>query len=98
MSGHARRLFVGNLSYATTAAALRSLFAECGEVVAVEVVTDRGYAFVTMASDAATDEALAKLDGKTLDDRPLHVVVEDDARSHAPFARVLRRALGYVRF
>lgn len=100
----ANRLFVGNLSYDTSAAALQSHFAECGEVADVEVVTDgesgrpRGYAFVTMATDAGASDAIDRLDGKAFEGRPLHVVPEDDATARAPLARVIRRALGYVRY
>ena len=32
------RLYVGNLSYSTNEAALRDLFAKCGEVVSAQVV------------------------------------------------------------
>ena len=53
------RLYVGNLSYDATSDSLRTAFAECGEVTDLKVVTDRetgrarGFAFVTMKTDAA---------------------------------------------
>jgi hypothetical protein len=103
MSDQTRRLFVGNISYTTTASGLRSLFAATDEVADIEVVTDRetgrprGYALVTMATDAGSRDAIAKIDGKMFEGRPLHVVVED-TRPHGSLARVVRRALGYVRY
>ena len=100
-----KRLFVGNISYDTLAAALRGAFAAHGEVANVEVVTDggtgrpRGYALVTMATEAATHAAMAALDGTSFEGRLLHVVVEDDAPAASSFLpRAIRRALGYVRY
>ena len=37
-----KRLFVGNISYDTRASTLRAVFASCGEIANVEVVTDGG--------------------------------------------------------
>jgi hypothetical protein len=100
-----KQLFVGNISYDTQAPTLRAAFAKYGEVANVEVVTDagtgrpRGYALVTMATDAAAGEAIAALDGTSLDGRALHVVPEDDAPAASSFLpRAIRRALGYVRY
>ena len=73
------RLYVGNLSYTTDTEALRALFATKGTVSDVHVVMDRdsgrprGFAFVTMATSADAQKAIADLDGAVLDDRPLRV-------------------------
>ncbi len=97
-----RRLFVGNLSYESSAPALRGLFASCGEVDEVLLATDAesgrplGYAFVTMATHAEARGASTALDGKLFEGRPLHVIL--DADTDAPLARAIRRALGYVRY
>ncbi|HVV85372.1 MAG TPA: RNA-binding protein [Kofleriaceae bacterium] len=73
------RLYVGNLSFATDADALRELFESAGEVADVQVVIDRdtgrprGFAFVTMASVGAARKAIAELEGATLDNRQIRV-------------------------
>ncbi|HEC35505.1 MAG TPA: RNA-binding protein, partial [Anaerolineae bacterium] len=50
-----KKLYVGNLSYTTTEATLSDLFGAVGEVLSVNIVTDRmtgrsrGFGFVEMA-------------------------------------------------
>jgi RNA recognition motif-containing protein len=72
-------IYVGNLSYETTEATLRTLFAEFGEVQAVNLIIDRdtgrpkGFAFVEMATDEAARAAIAALNGKSVDDREIKV-------------------------
>jgi cold-inducible RNA-binding protein len=74
-----KRLYVGNLSYSTTNAALSELFGEIGEVTSVNLITDRmtgqsrGFAFVEMADDSAAAEAVNKLNGREIDGRALKV-------------------------
>jgi RNA recognition motif-containing protein len=73
------RLYVGNLSYSTNTESLRALFATAGEVREVAMPTDRetgqprGFAFVTMGSDAQANGAISQLNGATLDGRSLRV-------------------------
>ncbi len=74
------RLYVGNLSYATTEADLRDVFAAIGHDVAdVKVVLDRetgrprGFAFVEMTTDAGAQKAIAELNGKDLQGRTIAV-------------------------
>ena len=73
------RLYVGNLSYDATTEALRACFAECGEVKETHVVTDRetgrarGFAFVTMATEAEAAHAIAQLNNAMFEGRPLRV-------------------------
>jgi hypothetical protein len=99
-----RRLFVGNLPYDASVSALRALFASCGEVDAVEMATDgedgapRGYALVTMATDAGARVAIDELASTAFEGRPLHVVADDEAGTQVLLAGVMRRLLGYVRY
>jgi RNA recognition motif-containing protein len=73
------RLYVGNISFHTTKESLESAFAAAGEVRDVYVATDRdsgqprGFAFVTMANDAAAQNAITQLNGVMLDGRPIRV-------------------------
>jgi cold-inducible RNA-binding protein len=99
-----RRLFVGNLSYDASVSTVRSLFDSCGEVAEVEVATDsksgrpRGYALVTMATNAGARAAIERLDGASFEDRPLHVVADEEGATRARLAGIMRRVLGYVRY
>ena len=73
------RLYVGNLSFTTTQAAIEAAFASAGEVREVTMPTDRetgqprGFAFVTMGNDKAAAEAISQLNGLLLDGRQLKV-------------------------
>jgi RNA recognition motif-containing protein len=73
------RLYVGNLSFQSTSDTVREAFTAVGEVTDVHVVEDRetgrsrGFAFVTMSSDAEAQKAIEQLDGSMLDGRPLKV-------------------------
>jgi cold-inducible RNA-binding protein len=75
----AKKIYVGNMSYDTTESTLRELFAAHGEVVSVNVITDRdtgrprGFAFVEMSSDTAANAAIAAIDGQSVDGRTLKV-------------------------
>jgi RNA recognition motif-containing protein len=75
----AKKIYVGNLSFQTSEDSLRSLFTPHGEVVSVNVVTDRytgesrGFAFVEMAQDAQASAAITALNGRELDGRQLRV-------------------------
>src|SRR5512142_2182857 len=73
------RLYVGNLSFNTTADGVRTAFQEFGTVSDVHLVSDRetgrsrGFAFVTMGTPEEAAKAIEGMDGKTLDGRPLRV-------------------------
>jgi RNA recognition motif-containing protein len=73
------KLYVGNLSYATTEDSVRTLFAKAGTVVSVDIIKDRdtgrmkGFAFVTMNSDEEAQNAIKILNEKMLDDRAIRV-------------------------
>lgn len=74
-----KKLFVGNLSWGMTDADLQAAFAEFGEIEEAIIITDRmsgrskGFGFVTFADDAAADAAIAAMDGKEIDGRPVTV-------------------------
>jgi cold-inducible RNA-binding protein len=74
-----KNIFVGNLSFGTTEAALRSMFEAYGAVERVNIVTDRdsgqprGFAFVEMTGDTEANSAINGLNGKDLDGRTLNV-------------------------
>lgn len=73
------KLYVGNLPFNTTEPDLQDLFAQAGTVSEVMLVQDkftgksRGFAFVTMASEADAQNAINQLHGKPLEGRPLTV-------------------------
>jgi cold-inducible RNA-binding protein len=75
----AKKLYVGNLNYATTEAEISDLFGTMGEVVSVNLITDRmtgrskGFAFVEMADADAAQQAIDQLDGQDVDGRPIKV-------------------------
>ena len=72
------KVYVGNLPWSVTDMDLRDLFNPFGSVDSAQVVTDRdsgrsrGFGFVEMAAQYAS-EAIAKLNGHTLDSRQLRV-------------------------
>ncbi len=74
-----KNIFVGNLSFGATEAAVRSLFEAYGAVERVSIVTDRdtgqarGFGFVEMSSNSDADRAIAELNGRDLDGRALNV-------------------------
>jgi RNA recognition motif-containing protein len=75
----AKKLYVGNLSYVTTDATLSELFGAVGEVLSVNLITDRmsgrskGFAFVEMAEHDAALKAIDQLNGQEVDGRSIKV-------------------------
>ena len=73
------RLYVGNLSKSTTQNELSELFAQAGQVNAVEVIKERksgeskGFAFVTMSGQDEADKAVSMLNAYLLNDHELKV-------------------------
>jgi RNA recognition motif-containing protein len=73
------KLYVGNLSYETTEEDLRELFGQAGKINSVELIKDRdtgrskGFAFVTMSTQAEIEKAISMFNGKTLNERALNV-------------------------
>ena len=81
------KLYVGNLSFNTTENELQELFSQAGTVQEVSLMQDkftgksRGFAFVTMGSDEDAQNAISKLNGQTVEGRPLTV---NEARPREP--------------
>jgi cold-inducible RNA-binding protein len=74
-----KSLFVGNMSFQTSEAELRELFAPFGQVTRVHMAMDRetgrarGFAFIEMPNDAEAAAAMTALDGKEVGGRNLKV-------------------------
>ncbi|XP_057787126.1 28 kDa ribonucleoprotein, chloroplastic-like [Salvia miltiorrhiza] len=78
------RIYVGNLPWSVDDARLQQVFSEYGKVVSARVLTDRengrsrGFGFVVMSSEAELNDAIANLDGMSLDGRAIRVNVAAD--------------------
>lgn len=74
----AKKLYVGNLAYATTSDSLRDAFTQAGQVISANVISDkmtgrsRGFGFVEM-EDADAAKAIEMWNGKELDGRAVTV-------------------------
>ena len=73
----AKNLYVGNMAFSTTEETLRQAFSQYGTVTKVQVIMDRdtgrprGFAFVEMSDGG--DQAIAAMNGASLDGRTLTV-------------------------
>lgn len=73
------KLYVGGLSYSTTEESLKDAFAQAGAVESVNIITDRmsgrskGFGFVEMESEEATQAAIDLWNGKEFEGRTLTV-------------------------
>ena len=73
------KLYVGNLSFNTSAQDLTDLFSPLGTVQSANVIEDRetgrsrGFGFVEMSSQSEGEAAIAQLNGKEVDGRELKV-------------------------
>ncbi|GAB2289440.1 hypothetical protein Dimus_023749 [Dionaea muscipula] len=78
------RVFVGNLPWDTDKAELEEVFSKHGTVLDARVVYDletgrsRGFGFVSMASEADMNAAVAAIDGQTVDGRIIRARVAED--------------------
>ena len=74
-----KNIFVGNLDFNVTEEAVRSLFERHGVVNSARIMTDRdtgrsrGFAFVEMENETEADQAIAALNGYSMDGRALNV-------------------------
>jgi RNA recognition motif-containing protein len=74
-----KKLYVGNLPFSMTEESLRDLFEQHGQTQSVNVITDRetgrsrGFGFVEFETQESAQAALAALDGKEIEGRPLRV-------------------------
>ena len=81
-----KKLYVGGLAWATDNESLKAAFAEFGEVLEANVITDRdtgrsrGFGFVTMSDDDGAKAAL-ELNGSELDGRTIRVDIANEKRS-----------------
>jgi RNA recognition motif-containing protein len=73
------KLYVGNLSYNTTADQLKELFSGSGTVASADLIMDRqtgrskGFAFIEMSTDEEAAKAISALHETELDGRTLNV-------------------------
>lgn len=87
--GASFRVYVGNLPWQVDDARLEQVFSEHGKVLSARVVYDResgrsrGFGFVTMATQTELDDAIAALDGQSLDGRALRVNVAEERPQRA---------------
>ena len=96
------KLYVGNLSYTTTAEDLKHLFAQAGTVSACDHITDRdtgqskGLAFVTMATQAEAEKATSMFNAHSFGDRSLTVNTAKPREARSSFgSRGQSRGSGY---
>jgi RNA recognition motif-containing protein len=74
-----KKLYVGNLQWATTDEHLKELFSNHGTVVSVQIITDRetgrskGFGFIEMSSDEEAENAMRDLNNRELGGRNLKV-------------------------
>ena len=83
------KLYVGNLAYSTTEDDLRQLFAQAGTVAEVALIKDRdtgqskGFAFVTMGTQAEAEKAIQMYNAYQLGSRALTVNVAKPREARA---------------
>ena len=74
-----KNIYVGNLPFSVTEAALRGMFEEHGPVESANLIMDRdtgrprGFGFVEMDNDGEAQAAMEALDGTDMDGRALKV-------------------------
>lgn len=82
-----KKLFIGNLAFSVTDAALESAFSAQGTVQSAKIITDRdtgrskGFGFVEMSTDSEAAAAISQMNGADLDGRALTV---SEAKPQAP--------------
>ena len=75
----AKKIYVGGLPYSTSEDELRELFAAHGDVVSVQIKSDRetgrsrGFGFVEMSNDEEAQAAITALHGYKMEGRDLTV-------------------------
>ncbi|HVS02449.1 MAG TPA: RNA-binding protein [Thermoanaerobaculia bacterium] len=78
------KIFVGNLSFDTTADQLSAFLAPAGSIVDVFIPNDRvtgrprGFAFVEFASEQEAEQAIERFDGAELEGRNLRINAAED--------------------
>lgn len=85
-----KKLFVGNLAWATTEDDLKAYFGQFGTVESAEVLRDRftgrarGFAFVVMATAEEAQRAIENTEGREFQGRPLKVNIARPHEEKAP--------------
>lgn len=85
------RIYVGNLPWEVDNSRLEQVFSEHGKVVSAQVVYDRetgrsrGFGFVTMSDETEMNDAIAALDGQSLEGRTIRVSVAEDRPRRGSF-------------
>ena len=75
----AKKIYVGNLNFATSEEELSNIFAQYGTIASASIVLDRytgrsrGFGFVEMDDETVSDAAISALNGYELDGRALRV-------------------------
>ncbi len=78
------KLYVGNMSYATTEESLTELFSQFGTVVSANIIKDRftdqskGFGFVEMDSPNSATAAIEALNGREFNGRNLRVNIAEN--------------------
>jgi RNA recognition motif-containing protein len=95
------KLYVGNLAYSTTEQDIRELFTQAGSVSACDLIKDRdtgqskGFAFVTMSTQAEAQKAITQFNAYTMGDRALTVNTAKPREERRPYGdRGLARGSG----
>ena len=84
------KLYIGNMSDATTEQDLQTMFSEAGTVGSVDVIMDRktrkskGFAFVAMSSQAEAEKAISMFNAKDVNEQPLIVNIARPRVERAP--------------
>lgn len=84
------KLYVGNLSYETTAEDLQTLFAQAGTVESVDLIKDRvsgrskGFAFVVMSNQSELEKAIQMFNSFSLGSRELTVNIARPRQERSP--------------
>ena len=73
------KVYVGNLPFSVGMEKLKELFASYGEIEEATVISDKfsgrskGFGFVTFKDDASAKKAIAEMNDKDIEGRPLKV-------------------------
>lgn len=84
------KIYVGNLAHSVSDQELQELFAQYGEVKSASVIKDkfsgqsRGFGFVEMMETSEGETAIAELEGKEFQGRPVRVSLANDRQERRP--------------
>ena len=73
------KLYVGNLPFSVTEESLKKAFSEFGDIEEASLIVDKfsnrskGFGFVTFSDDEAAKKAIAEMNEKDFEGRPLKV-------------------------